>query len=55
MGHPKQKLPSKPCAQCGRDFSWRKKWRNCWDQVQYCSHRCKRAKSREGTIRVESK
>ncbi|MFD1436850.1 DUF2256 domain-containing protein [Acinetobacter terrae] len=25
-----------------RPFSWRKKWQRCWDEVRYCSERCKR-------------
>ena len=32
---------SKTCPVCGRDFAWRKKWANCWDQVKYCSARCR--------------
>jgi hypothetical protein len=44
-------LPQKICAQCGRPFDWRKKWARCWDEVRYCSERCKgegkRRKSRE--------
>ena len=34
-------LPQKICAQCGRPFDWRKKWERCWDEVRYCSERCK--------------
>ncbi|MEC7725797.1 MAG: DUF3253 domain-containing protein, partial [Planctomycetota bacterium] len=26
-------------------FEWRKKWRDCWDEVRYCSQRCSRARS----------
>ena len=22
-------------------FVWRKKWQRCWDEVRYCSVRCK--------------
>ncbi|OQS41721.1 hypothetical protein B0T45_08285 [Chromobacterium haemolyticum] len=40
----KAALPSKPCAACGHPMSWRKKWRNNWDAVQYCSERCRRQK-----------
>jgi len=40
----KSYLPSKPCASCGRPFSWRKKWERCWDEVKYCSDRCRRNK-----------
>jgi hypothetical protein len=36
-------LPSKPCARCGRTFTWRKKWARDWEQVRFCSDRCRRA------------
>ena len=34
-------LPSKPCLACGRPFTWRKKWEKVWDEVKYCSDRCR--------------
>ncbi|WP_237568931.1 DUF2256 domain-containing protein [Mycolicibacterium lacusdiani] len=36
---------TKTCATCGRPFSNRKKWRSRgqWDQVIYCSTRCRGA------------
>ncbi|MDK3157863.1 DUF2256 domain-containing protein [Kamptonema cortianum] len=34
-------LPVKICAHCGRPFEWRKKWERCWDEVRFCSLRCK--------------
>ncbi|HAE00501.1 MAG TPA: DUF2256 domain-containing protein [Rhodospirillaceae bacterium] len=34
-------LPTKVCAACKRPFAWRKKWARDWDQVRYCSERCK--------------
>ncbi|WP_082805308.1 DUF2256 domain-containing protein [Pseudomonas sp. BMS12] len=37
----KADLPSKLCAVCGRPFSWRRKWARCWEQVRYCSQRCR--------------
>ena len=37
----KQALPSKPCAACGRPMSWRKRWARTWEQVLYCSDRCR--------------
>lgn len=37
----KQHLPKKICAACQRPFSWRKKWQRCWDEVRYCSKRCR--------------
>ncbi|MGK7924370.1 MAG: DUF2256 domain-containing protein [Spirulina sp.] len=41
----KSNLPSKICPVCGRPFSWRKKWVDCWDEVKYCSERCRRRRS----------
>ncbi|QQL45725.1 DUF2256 domain-containing protein [Sulfuriroseicoccus oceanibius] len=35
-------LPQKTCPVCGRPFVWRKKWEACWDDVVYCSERCRR-------------
>jgi hypothetical protein len=37
----KADLPSKPCLTCGRPFAWRKKWERDWDNVLYCSDRCR--------------
>ncbi|MCX7212523.1 MAG: DUF2256 domain-containing protein [Burkholderiales bacterium] len=52
MSEPKQSfrgnksaLPSKPCLACGRPMSWRKAWARNWDEVKYCSQRCRSAKS----------
>jgi len=49
LNMPRQKsksdLPQKTCAVCGLPFSWRKKWADCWDDVKYCSERCRRRKS----------
>ena len=41
----KQHLPSKPCARCGREMTWRKAWAKNWEQVLYCSDACRRNKS----------
>ncbi|MEQ9693692.1 DUF2256 domain-containing protein [Shimia sp. SDUM112013] len=38
-------LPTRICATCGRPFTWRRKWKDCWDQVRYCSDRCRRHRS----------
>ncbi|MBY6200708.1 DUF2256 domain-containing protein [Maritalea mobilis] len=43
----KSDLPQKTCAQCGRPFAWRKKWEKVWDEVRYCSDRC-RAEAKRG-------
>nr|WP_306470396.1 DUF2256 domain-containing protein [Pseudomonas sp. efr-133-TYG-103a] len=39
----KSELPTKTCACCQLPFTWRKKWARCWDEVRYCSERCRRA------------
>jgi hypothetical protein len=38
----KSELPQKTCAACGLPFSWRKKWERDWEQVRYCSDRCRK-------------
>ncbi|KCZ93552.1 hypothetical protein HHI_09157 [Hyphomonas hirschiana VP5] len=38
----KKDLPSKTCPTCGRPFSWRKKWERVWEEVKYCSDRCRK-------------
>lgn len=40
----KEYLPEKICPVCGRPFSWRKKWEKTWQEVRYCSVRCRRSK-----------
>ncbi|MEB3232177.1 MAG: DUF2256 domain-containing protein [Leptolyngbyaceae bacterium] len=41
----KADLPQKICPVCDRPFTWRKKWEACWDEVKYCSERCRRRRS----------
>ena len=47
--HQKAFLPSKLCASCGRPFVWRKKWAKDWDNVKYCSERCRRQRATVAT------
>ncbi|MCE2496748.1 MAG: DUF2256 domain-containing protein [Flavobacteriales bacterium] len=42
--HRKAHLPEKTCVVCGQTFSRRKKWEKVWDEVKYCSERCRRNK-----------
>ncbi len=46
-------LPTKICATCGRPFTWRKKWAKTWDEVRYCSDRCR--SERPAQDRVEDR
>jgi hypothetical protein len=50
--HPRsatQPLAEKTCADCGRPMSWRKAWAKNWDDVKYCSDKCRKRKSKAGT------
>ncbi|MBT4413662.1 MAG: DUF2256 domain-containing protein [Polaribacter sp.] len=40
----KEHLPTKDCPVCKRPFTWRKKWKKNWDNVKYCSEKCRRNK-----------
>jgi hypothetical protein len=40
---PPTERATKTCPQCHKPFSWRKKWARVWDEVKYCSEKCKRA------------
>lgn len=39
----KADLPQKTCPVCRRPFAWRRKWAAVWDEVVYCSEKCRRA------------
>lgn len=49
-GVKKQHLPTKVCATCGRPFTWRKKWEKVWDEVKYCSDRCRTQRGKSGSV-----
>jgi hypothetical protein len=40
----KEDRPSKICVCCKRAFTWRKKWEKVWDEVKYCSDKCRMSK-----------
>ncbi len=42
----KADLPHKNCLHCGLPFAWRKKWEKVWDEVKYCSDRCRNERKR---------
>ena len=39
--------PNKICRRCGREFEYRKRWERVWDQVAYCSERCRKSRLTE--------
>nr|WP_310586969.1 DUF2256 domain-containing protein [Runella defluvii] len=43
----KQHLPTKTCLVCGRPFTWRKKWEKVWEEVKYCSDRCRSQRNKK--------
>ena len=47
----KSQLLEKTCAACRKPFAWRKKWERDWDNVRFCSERCRRT----GNRNVQSK
>ncbi|MCC6412627.1 MAG: DUF2256 domain-containing protein [Saprospiraceae bacterium] len=40
----KSDLPQKTCVVCGRPFTWRKKWEKVWEEVKYCSDKCRKSR-----------
>lgn len=40
----KSDLPQKICLACQKPFTWRKKWERVWEEVKYCSNRCRSQK-----------
>jgi hypothetical protein len=35
---------SRTCQRCGRIIEWRRKWKDVWDSIRYCSDACRRAR-----------
>ncbi|HAI29514.1 MULTISPECIES: DUF2256 domain-containing protein [unclassified Thalassospira] len=52
--HGKSNLPQKTCVTCARPFNWRRKWKNCWHAVQYCSERCRRHRKQAPQVDQQS-
>lgn len=46
----KRPLPQKDCVVCGLPFAWRKKWQKCWDEVKYCSDKCRGQRAKASTL-----
>tara|TARA_Y100000768_G_scaffold258956_1_gene196991 strand:- start:26856 stop:27005 length:150 start_codon:yes stop_codon:yes gene_type:complete len=47
MAHNKINLEEKICKKCQKPFTWRKKWERNWDEVKFCSNRCKKSRNEE--------
>lgn len=45
----KQHLPQKTCLHCQRPFAWRKKWEKDWENVKYCSDKCRSLSKKQKT------
>ena len=45
---------TKHCFVCGRTIEWRKKWERDWDQVRYCSDRCRKQKLTPVDVQLEA-
>ena len=41
----KTTIENKICEKCGREIEYRKKWKNNWYQVKYCSDKCRQSKN----------
>lgn len=41
----KRDFLTKVCPVCRRPFIWRKKWARDWENVVYCSVRCRRVRA----------
>ncbi|EIK2266726.1 DUF2256 domain-containing protein [Vibrio cholerae] len=54
--HKKAYLAQKICPVCQRPFAWRKKWQQYWDEVKYCSERCRRHRSSQslGAVKADA-
>lgn len=46
-------LPSKVCAACGREMTWRKSWAKNWEAIKYCSDACRKQKPTKGADTVQ--
>ncbi len=37
----KENLPQRICIVCLCPFTWRKKWEKVWNEVKFCSDKCR--------------
>lgn len=45
---------SKVCTFCGRSFEFRKKWTLNWEEIQFCSDRCRNSNKGKGKKELQS-
>ena len=50
----KSNLPVKICEQCNRPMEWRKSWAKNWDEVKYCSDKCRKLKKKNPLLNPKS-
>jgi hypothetical protein len=43
----KLSLPSKLCQACLRTMTWRRAWRNNWNEVKFCSDACRKQSTKK--------
>jgi hypothetical protein len=48
-------LPTKICAACQRPFACRKKWERAWDNVKFCSDRCRAIGDKEAHLTLNGR
>jgi hypothetical protein len=42
----KRDFPEKICPVCNRPFLWRKRWEKIWEEVVYCSDKCRKNRNK---------
>ena len=47
-------ITNKICQTCGRTIQWRKKWKNCWHEIRYCSIQCRKSKPKDLDRKLET-
>ena len=55
MAHKKVNLPEKTCKSCQLPFSGRKKWEKNWNEVMYCSDKCRMNKNFKNQVQGQSR
>jgi hypothetical protein len=51
----KADLPTRICTTCGRPFAWRRKWARDWENVKFCSDRCRADRGRAAAAATPAK